>query len=612
MDGHPLTLLDRIRLATRLDLFAGTVLLAAISAGLVSCSQRIDSSTDGPTEDTREVSNTVDTTEDGTDATDTADTDTGPRSDTTPTDTPAPDPDSDSTDTVSEDTRDAGGSTLPDWADHRLTIGVEETDAFDRSDYHLVVSGEIRAPSSTSDDTFNGGRYGVASSSVWPGSEDEFVYSGRLLSIKLRPSMVEEEVWKVADSAIVASIDGKRVDHESFDPSHGDLAYGFMGYGQLPDDMRVERDSCDTEVTDRSEFVSALEGASDGETICVIGDIHLPEGPGTGAKSTADEITLAGFPADDGTPPKLYRRQSGDWGWGNVAVQLTGDRVVVQDLEFEGPGVVDHPAEGDIPPDRVIDYEMRGLEFTGNHGFVVNVDAHHFSQANISARGRAITALCVDSHHPWPSGGSYGIAGGGPLDQPRDYPGDRWPDEKLENGYMRWHNRLEIRRVLLDGGRHDTEAGTHGTYSLDQFVIGRRGVGGGRIDMHRPGGGVWRIGHGAIYEHANDGPDIWMRGWPEIAWRVHDVWFADGEEPDMNNRYPNGNAPIVQVCATPDTRVRRKVWDNSSDPYVNFEYRDCLFGDGHPSDIDPELGYYYDNFYDYLAEPSPVYSDNGN
>jgi hypothetical protein len=509
-------------------------------------------------------------------------------------------------DTSAEDTDGAdAGPTLPPWADHRVTIYVKDTPDAKRADYNLVVSGRIEAVGE--DETFNGGRFGVTQSSVWPSFQDEFFVSGRVLSIKARPSMVEEGVWDLADSNIVVRIDGQRVNHESFDPSNGDLAYGFMGFGNLPADMRVKRSDCDHEVSSRSQLVNRLTNAGSGDTICVIGEIRLPEGPGTGIEISADEVTVAGFPASDGTSPKLYRRDHGDWGYGNVALQFTGDRVVVHDLEIEGPGVTDWPASGPIPPSRVANYEMRGIEFTGKDSFVLNVDVHHFSHANISGRGLGLTVLCVDSHHPWPSGRSYGVATGGPLTQSRDYPGEVWPDDLLKNNYTRWHERTEMRRVLLEGGRHDAEGGTHGTYSLDQFIIGPRGVDGGRIDMHRPGGGVWRIGHGAIYPHARSGPDIWMRGWPEIGWRVHDVWFANGNAPDLNERYPNGSAPIVQVCATQETRIRREVWDTSNDPFVNFETRGCMFGTGHPSDIDPELGYYYDNLDNFLGKPSQVF-----
>jgi len=218
----------------------------------------------------------------------------------------------------------------------------------------------------------------------------------------------------------------------------------------------------------------------------------------------------------------------------------------------------------------------------------LNCHGYYWPHAAFSGRGEGETYLCIDAHHNMLKGLGYGISSNGPISG-RDWEaGERWSGEELAT-YRPWHRRTEIKRVCLDANRHDVEGGTHTSYELRWFVVGPTAVTGTRIDMHRPGGGIVAVADGIVEKSTRGQPSeggtphgFWVRGWPAVGARLERVWFTWGEEPDPDHRYAGPHAPVVQVCATEDTRDRRRVWDTSDGPFLGVEWDECAFGPDAP------------------------------
>jgi hypothetical protein len=134
------------------------------------------------------------------------------------------------------------------------------------------------------------------------------------------------------------------------------------------------------------------------------------------------------------------------------------------------------------------------------------------------------------------------------------------------------------------------------------------------------------------------GAGTWLRGRSYFGWRLTKACIPWGDEPDMDDRHPSENAPLVQVNAGgyeddsshPDIRgewTRRRLMERDSrsrinvdwpDPdgrvremgFHNLELVDTAIGEGaDPAEIDEELGWYYENFYSNIAQPSSVYTE---
>jgi hypothetical protein len=424
-----------------------------------------------------------------------------------------------------------------------------------------------------------------------------------------------------------------------------DLPYGRLGFdGDLPADLAVSEDSVDKWVDDTNELVDAVNDADPGDVIGVRGRVELPTDETKPALEIDTEgLTLAGFPSDGSSPALVFDRQLNgdddkDGRWGHCAIQFVAPFWSVVNLEVAGPGTLEYPytgADSEIPPNRDGRYQMRGVESNGGgrFGVVVNAEVHGFSMVNISARTDSMTVLATDSYAPWPSGTAYGIAAGGPID---GTDADHWSIAELQTQTPFWR-QVDANRVLLDGGRHDIEQGTNGAVAPSRFVIGHRAAGGGAVDMHRPGNVPWHAG--AIYAvmpFDYGGPGTWLRGRSYPGWRLTKACIPWGGPPDMDDRHPSENAPLVQVNAGgyeddsshPDIRgewTRRRLMERDSrsrinvdwpDPdgrvremgFHNLELVDTAIGEGAtPSDVDDELAYYYAAFYDNISQASSVY-----
>lgn len=563
-----------------------------------------------------------------------------------------------------------GGSDadLPDWADGEVTIAVDEA-AERRRDYRLMASGRLEPVGS--DDTYNVGQYGVAISSVWPDNTDSFVYSGRIMQVRCSPSLITEgrqrpdidsepNLFRSGDGEIIGDyrdshtrllVDGKRRNHEFFDPlpvdadaqSDMDLPYGrcSFGTGGLPSDLAVDTDDVDMWIDDINDLISAIDDADDRDVLGIRGNVQLPTGD-TKPSVHIDTrgITLAGFIHDGENPRLSFDRQinrDDDGKWGHCAIQFTEPFWSIINCEVAGPGTDEYPytgADSDIPPNRDGRYQMRGVEgnFDGRYGAVVNCEIHGFSMINISDRADAMTVLATDSYAPWPSGAAYCIGAGGPID---GTDADHWSLDELQTRTPFWR-QTDVNRVLLDGGRHEIEQGTNGAIAPSRFIIGHRAAGGYKIDAHRPGNVCWHAGAiGAVMPNDYGGSGLWLRGRSYPGWRATKLCIPWGEEPDMDDRYPDPDSPLVQVNSAgyedkdyPElkgewTRRHLMEYDSSSeinidwpDPdgrvremgFHNLELVDCAIGENaDPGDVDDELAYYYEEFYDNIGEASDIY-----
>jgi hypothetical protein len=403
-------------------------------------------------------------------------------------------------------------------------------------------------------------------------------FSGRLLSIKLEPSLVALDTRDPAVAPITVRRDGEAIDFERWDPAvDGDLPVGYGGSGAMPTDLTVRAEDCDRIVTNRAELLAAADEVADGAIVGVGADVHLPEEPGRPLEFDQDDLCIAGVTPPAEPNPTLYRDTNGE-GWGNWGLAVNGDRALVTDLQLRGG--LDY-----YVPERDGAAKLVGLAFTGDQATALNCHAYYFSHAAFSTWGTAATYLCVDAHHNLLGGLGYGVVCQGPIGQNKDWEaGETWSAEEMAT-YTPWDERTEMKRIVFDANRHDVAAGTNASYSVRTFVVGPTTVSSTRIDMHRPGGGAIALSDGIFHNSERGVPEgnvhgFWVRGWPNVGARLENVWFGWGEEPDPEHRYPNGTAPIVQVNATPETRRTRGDWDSSNGPFERIAWYDCTFGGG--------------------------------
>lgn len=472
--------------------------------------------------------------------------------------------------------------------DHYLEINDQAGDDI-KVRYHFVVTGEI-VTADTGDVVDNRGWFGHADGVV-SGYRDGYYYTGSLLAIYTSPSLGEYRIrehdssleWN--DMPFGVFVDGIRENHEEYNPldatrrgaglpTTDSLPMGYapggieVSGGGKPTGMRQPspetaewlfdswRDFASLNDSDLKPGHTVLFDASnlDGR------NIDFPQVGGTLRQFSTDCVTFSCTPRTRITTPSPAPDR-----WANTGIRLDGKHSSIINMSYHGGEKTPQPYSGSASV---------GLELAGHYPVALNTRVSYWGQVGLQCSGIGETILSTQAHRCHTKGSGYGIASSGTVGKKDWDAGETWTEEEL-NTVRPWHERTQIKFFDISHCRHHVERGNNTTTELGWGLLHPTNEWSGTFDdIHRPARGESNHHDYVVQRDAqNPAHGTWIRGRPRLI-RANNIWYkgwsADkyGHEVRIRERYPDRQAPFVQVCATNDSYDRRNTFDRSSGPFL--------------------------------------------